>query len=210
MTLASANRRTSRSLAVNPPSLKTGCENGFVVAVVTTSPVSARALRNAEIRSSRSSLVSSNPNTSLSWKFTPYAPSSASLRTARSAGISGRTAPPNTSTPCQPTVQIPNENLSSRLGTYASAVTSQSSPLQTPLLPARWSLFPDRRLPARGIPVLRRLTEPRQPLADHRLGRPGVILPPAARPPAGLRGNREEPRGLAGRAPPDLLRLRPH
>ena len=43
----------------------------------------------------------------------------ASLRTARSAGIGGRTAPPNTSTPCQPTVQMPNENLSSGVGSYA-------------------------------------------------------------------------------------------
>ena len=38
------------------------------------------------------------------------------------AAIGGRTAPPKTSTPCQPTVQIPNENLSSRVGTYTSDV----------------------------------------------------------------------------------------
>jgi hypothetical protein len=38
------------------------------------------------------------------------------LRTARSAGIGARTADPNTSTPCHPTVQIPNENLSAGVG----------------------------------------------------------------------------------------------
>ena len=101
---------------MNAPSLKIGCENRFVVAVVTTRPVSSSALRNAAIRSSRSTLLSSNPNTSLSWKFTPYAPISASLRTARSAGIGGRTAVPKTSTPCQPTVHIPNENRSAGVG----------------------------------------------------------------------------------------------
>jgi len=89
----------------------------FVVAVVTTSPVSVSALRNAPMRSSRSAGVASNPKTSLSWKLTPYAPSSASLYTARSAGMGGRTAVPKTSTPCHPTVQIPNEKRSSRVGT---------------------------------------------------------------------------------------------
>ena len=115
--LASANRRMSRSAAVNAPSLKIGWPNRLVVAVVTTTPVSASARRKSPIFRSRSASDDSNGNTSLSWKFTPYAPSSASLRTARSAAIGGRTAPPNTSTPCQPTVQIPNENLSSGVGT---------------------------------------------------------------------------------------------
>ena len=71
ITLASANRRTARSFAVNAPSLKTGCPNRFVVAVVTTVPVSSRALRNAATFASRSALPASKPNTSLSWKFTP-------------------------------------------------------------------------------------------------------------------------------------------
>ena len=79
-------------------------------------------MRNAAICRSRSAFAAPNPNTSLSWKFTPYTPSSASLRTARSAAIGGRTAAPNTSTPCHPTVQIPNEKRSSRVGTYASVV----------------------------------------------------------------------------------------
>src|ERR1700744_587481 len=111
----------SRSLAVNAPSLNIGWPNRFVVAVVTLVPVSSSALRNAAISSSRSVFDASNGNTSLSWKFTPYAPSAASLRTARAAGIGGRTGPPNTSTPCQPTVQMPNENLSAGTGTYESS-----------------------------------------------------------------------------------------
>ena len=115
--LASANRRTSRSAAVNAPSLKIGWPNRLVVAVVTTTPVSSSARRKSPIFRSRSASDASNGNTSLSWKFTPYAPSSASLRTARSAAIGGRTGPPNTSTPCQPTVQMPNENLSCGVGT---------------------------------------------------------------------------------------------
>src|SRR3712207_8798945 len=40
-------------------------------------------------------------------------PSSASRCTASTGSRSGRTAPPNTSTPCQPTVQRPKLNLSS-------------------------------------------------------------------------------------------------
>ncbi len=69
MTLLMAKRRTSRSLAVKPPSLNTGCENRFVVAVVTFSPVSSRAFLKAAMVASRSD--SSKANTSLSWKFTP-------------------------------------------------------------------------------------------------------------------------------------------
>ena len=71
ITLASANRRTSRSLAVNAPSLNIGWPNRLVVAVVTTSPVSSSALRKAAIDASRSVPEASKPNTSLSWKFTP-------------------------------------------------------------------------------------------------------------------------------------------
>src|ERR1019366_310338 len=139
ITLASANRRTSRSFAVNPPSRNIGCPNRFVVAVVTTSPVSSSARRNAAISSLRWPSLASKGNTSLSWKFTPCAPSSASLRTARSAAIGGRTAPPNTSTPCQPTVHSPNEKWSSREGTYESVVTVKSYPCwrRFPLTPPR-------------------------------------------------------------------------
>ena len=71
MTFARANRRTSRSFAVNPPSRNIGCENRFVVAVVTTRPVSSSAARKAAIRSDRSASLAPKPNTSLSWKFTP-------------------------------------------------------------------------------------------------------------------------------------------
>ena len=143
ITFARANRRTSRSFAVNAPSLNIGWPNRFVVAVVTTRPVSSSALRNAEIRCSRSAGEASKSNTSLSWKFTPYAPSSASLRTARSAGIGGRTAPPNTSTPCHPTVQIPNEKWSSLDGTYRSAVIADSvSFVSGTILPYREQSYP--------------------------------------------------------------------
>ena len=71
MTLAMANWRTSRSLAAKPPSRNIGCENRFVVAVVTTRPVSSSAVRNAPTRSARSASEAQKSNTSLSWKFTP-------------------------------------------------------------------------------------------------------------------------------------------
>ena len=71
MTLASANRRTSRLLAVNAPSLNIAWLNRLVVAVVTTRPVSASAWRKSAIRLSRSAGLASKPNTSLSWKLTP-------------------------------------------------------------------------------------------------------------------------------------------
>jgi hypothetical protein len=71
MTLASANRRTSRSLAVNAPSLNTGWLNRFVVAVVTTMPLSASACRNPAIRFSQAAGLAPKSKTSLSWKLTP-------------------------------------------------------------------------------------------------------------------------------------------
>ena len=45
ITLRSANRRTARSLLVNPPSLNTGWVNRFVVIIGTTRPVSFSAAR---------------------------------------------------------------------------------------------------------------------------------------------------------------------
>ncbi len=116
MTLASANRRTSRSLAVKPPSRNIGMREQVRRRRGDDEPGLVQCL--AERRDPLVALgsVASKANTSLSWKFTPYAPSSASLRTARSAGIGGRTAGPNTSTPCQPTVQMPNEKWSARDG----------------------------------------------------------------------------------------------
>ena len=54
ITLRSAKRRTERSLDVNPPSLKTGCENRFVVTIGTTSPVSSNAALKRAISRSRS------------------------------------------------------------------------------------------------------------------------------------------------------------
>ena len=112
-TFASAYRRTSRSLAVRPPSLKTGWLNRFVVAISTTTPVSASALVN---RSSTCWRRLSSGTRSSSWKDTAAAPSSASFSTARTGSSGARTAVPKTSTPSQPTVHRPKENLSSFVG----------------------------------------------------------------------------------------------
>ena len=71
MTLRMANRRTSRSLAVRPPSLNTGWVNRFVVTIGTTRPVSSSAARKRLIRSSRSPSSLPNGMTSSSWKVTP-------------------------------------------------------------------------------------------------------------------------------------------
>ncbi len=116
ITLRSANRRTARSLEVNPPSLKTGWVNRFVVAVVTTSPVSASPVRNRSRMASRAASSEPNGIRSSSWKFTPYAPSSASFSRAWTGSIAGRVASPKGSRPCQPTVHRPKEKWSSGVG----------------------------------------------------------------------------------------------
>src|SRR3954471_4024646 len=95
------------------PSLKTGSENVLVVTISTTRPVSASAFWK---RSSVASRVASSGSRSSSWKVTAAAPSSASLYVASTGSSSGRLAGPKTSTPCQPTVQRPKENLSSGRG----------------------------------------------------------------------------------------------
>src|SRR4051794_15737096 len=118
-TLARAKRRTSRSLAVSPPSLNTGWPNRLVVAISTPRPVSARALVK---RSSSDCRVDSSGTRSSSWKVTAAAPSSASRCTASTGSSRGRTAPPKTSTPCQPTVQRPKLNLSSLVGVKLSLI----------------------------------------------------------------------------------------
>ena len=71
ITLRIANRRTSRSLLVKPPSLNTGWVNRLVVAVVTARPVSARPFLKRSMIASR--VASSLPNgiRSSSWKLTP-------------------------------------------------------------------------------------------------------------------------------------------
>ena len=71
ITLRIANRRTSRSLLVKPPSLKTGCVNRLVVAVVTTSPVSASPFLKRSMMPARVSSSLPNGIRSSSWKFTP-------------------------------------------------------------------------------------------------------------------------------------------
>ena len=69
--LRTANRRTSGSLAVNAPSLNTGRENRFVVAIGTFMPVSSRAVRNRLRIASRSAGVDPKGTRSSSWKLTP-------------------------------------------------------------------------------------------------------------------------------------------
>src|SRR3954449_3497216 len=123
-TLAIAYRRTVRSLAVSPPSLNTGAPNRFVVAISTPRPVSASAFLN---RSRVASRVASSGTRSSSWKVTAAAPSSARRCTASTGSSSGRTAPPKTSTPCQPTVHRPKLNLSSLLGVYGSVTVEPST-----------------------------------------------------------------------------------
>jgi hypothetical protein len=71
MTLRMANRRTSRSLAVRPPSLNTGWVNRLVVTIGTTSPVSSSAVRNRLIAASRAAVSLPKGMTSSSWKVTP-------------------------------------------------------------------------------------------------------------------------------------------
>src|SRR3954464_15336264 len=123
-TLARAYRRTSRSLAVRPPSLNTGCPKRLVVAISTASPVSASALVN---RSRVAWRVASSGTRSSSWKGTAAAPSSASRGTDSTGSSGGRTAPPNTSTPCQPTVHRPKLNLSSLVGVRRSLIVGSPS-----------------------------------------------------------------------------------
>src|SRR4051812_39212012 len=126
ITLRSANRRTPRSLAVKPPSLKTGWVNRLVVAMGTTRPVSSSALRNRVTIRSRSSSSLPNGIRSSSWKVTPQAPSSASRCTDSTGSSSGRVASPNGSRAVQPTVHSPKLNWSSG-GGASESVTGWSS-----------------------------------------------------------------------------------
>src|SRR3954469_12646997 len=122
--LRSAKRRTSRSLLVKPPSRKTGWEKRLVVTMGTPRPVSSSALRREPSAASFAPASASKANTSLSWKVmpclvwkvVPEAPRPPSRCTAYAGSIGGRIAPPNTSTPCQPTVHSPKENLSAAVG----------------------------------------------------------------------------------------------
>ena len=70
-TLRMAKRRTSRSLFVDPPSRKTGCQNKFVVTIGTTNPVSARADCSVATWRSRSAAEQPKGKTSLSSKLIP-------------------------------------------------------------------------------------------------------------------------------------------
>ena len=105
--LATAYRRTCGSLAVNAPSLNTGWLKRLVVAIGTFMPVSSRALRKRFRMASRSVADAPKGTRSSSWKFTPYAPSSASLCTASTGSSGGRTSKPKGSRPRFPTVHRP-------------------------------------------------------------------------------------------------------
>src|SRR5262249_8196014 len=120
MTLARAYRRIAGSLAVNAPSLKTGCQNRFVVAIETTMPVSSRAARNCLRIASRSVPPASGGTRSSSWKLTPQAPRAASCRTISAGGTGARTTSPNGSRPGWPTVHNPKENRCSGVGDSGS------------------------------------------------------------------------------------------
>ena len=109
-------RRISRSLFVNPPSLKMGWVNVLVVTISITKPDWSQASLNFLMMDWRSDSEAEKLNTSLSWKVTPQAPSSASFWAYSQGSKASRVATPNGSTPCQPTVQIPKENLSSLHG----------------------------------------------------------------------------------------------
>src|SRR5262252_138056 len=71
---------------------------------------------------SRSEDVASIGTRSLSCRFTPHAPTSASSFTASTGGSGGRTSEPNGSRPRLATVQRPKENLCSGRGAYESAL----------------------------------------------------------------------------------------
>src|SRR6266511_1172979 len=145
-----AYRRMSRSFEVNAPSLNTGWLNRLVVAIGTTRPVSSSAARNRLTRRSRSAASEPNGIRSSSWNDTPYAPSSASSCTATTGSSGGRTASPNGSTPCQPTVHSPKLNRSALVGTYT---------LPPPLVRSLRSLpYPSARsLPSLPYPLARSL-----------------------------------------------------
>src|SRR6266540_380645 len=137
-----AYRRMSRSFEVNAPSLNTGWLNRLVVAIGTTRPVSSSAARNRLTRRSRSAASEPNGIRSSSWNDTPYAPSSASSCTATTGSSGGRTASPNGSTPCQPTVHSPKLNRSALVGTYTLPPPLVRSLRSLPYPSARWPCSP--------------------------------------------------------------------
>src|SRR5262245_49260485 len=112
----SAYWRTHASLLVNAPSRKTGSPNKFVVAMGTQTPESFSAFWNSRTILSRSDADASRGTRSLSWRFTPYAPSSPSLRTMSFGEMGGRTGSPNGSRPGFPTVQRPKVKWCSGFG----------------------------------------------------------------------------------------------
>src|SRR5215203_5913626 len=180
MTLRMAYRRTVRSLLVNPPSLKTGSWNRLVVTIGTTIPVSSRVRRNSLMIRSRSWALLPGGIKSSSWKVIPYAPISANRVTASTVARTGRVASPNRSRACQPTVQSPKLNLSSRVGLRSMSSRVSADVMTTPQLRALHAGY--TRLPAA-------LRSPwSQSLQTHRVGTRPVV-----------RGSTFRPGSVAGR-----------
>ena len=103
----SAKARTRGSFEVKAPSLKIGCPKRLVVAIGTTSPVSASAALKSRTILSRSEALEPNGTRSSSCRLTPCAPQYARPRTRSQGSRASRTGAPNGSRPGFPTVQRP-------------------------------------------------------------------------------------------------------
>src|SRR4051795_6173364 len=162
-TLRRANRRTERSLLVNPPSLNTGCVNRLVVIIGTVIPVSRSASCSREICLSRVPASGRKPKRSSSWNVRPHAPSSASRCTASTTSSGGRVGSPNGSIARQPTVQSPNEKWSAGVGAAAMELS-------------RFSMEPELigRLLRDGLLRLRRARPGLRPLQRPQQGGEGI------------------------------------
>ncbi len=121
-TLRRPKRRTDRSFAVKPPSLKTGWLKVLVVIISMVRPRSPAAVRKRSMMAERSSSAVPNGTTSSSWKVMPAAPASASGPRYSHGSSEARLALPNWSFPGHATVQSPKENLSS--GVAARTITA--------------------------------------------------------------------------------------
>src|SRR6266542_251795 len=220
-----AYRRMSRSFEVNAPSLNTGWLNRLVVAIGPTRPVSSSAARNRLTRRSRSAASEPNGIRSSSWNDTPYAPSSASSCTATTGSSGGRTASPNGSTPCQPTVHSPKLNRSALVGTYtlppplvrslrSLPYPSARSPPSLPYPSARWlcsPLYASARWPCSPLYAsagsLRSLPYPLVLSLRPLMGSPLPRLPGySSRAPRVGRGGQRDQRGGVGHRPSQQVR----
>src|SRR5689334_20743585 len=87
-------------------------------------PLRSHTSLNSRTIRSRSAGVASIGTRSLSWRLTPHAPTSASIRTASHGDSTGRTTSPKGSRPRLHTVHRPKENLCSGRGVKASDMGS--------------------------------------------------------------------------------------